>query len=189
IANRISLEGKAHSDSMIHKKAHESAEKLAKERGLFTAVEVKEMKKEMTKDLRKEISRAYTQCRNKSTSIEHFQELMHNKGYDINLTINKQGNMQGFRIVERQTGQDFKASEIGKNVRLADLTKKIEENKQTIQQAKTILQTPKIANRLPKEIMKQVPPTLNVALDMAIKVVEYAKDLVQTLSRGHGIGY
>ncbi|MDM1514472.1 hypothetical protein, partial [Myroides odoratimimus] len=71
----------------------------------------------------------------------------------------------------------------------ADLTKKIEENKQTIQQAKAILQTPKIANRLPQEIMKQVPPTLNVALDIAIKVIEYAKDLVQTLSRGHGIGY
>lgn len=189
IANRISLEGKAHSDSMIHKKAHESAEKLAKERGLYTAVEVKQMKKDMTKDLRQEISKAYTQCKNKATSIDHFQELMHNKGYDVNLTVNKQGNIQGFRILERQTGQDFKASEIGKNVRFADLNKKIEENKQTIQQAKAILQTPKIANRLPQEIMKQVPSTLNVALDIAIKVIEYAKDLVQTLSRGHGIGY
>ncbi|MDM1036329.1 MULTISPECIES: relaxase/mobilization nuclease domain-containing protein [Myroides] len=188
IANRIDFEGIAHKDNLISKRAQESAEKLAKERGLFTALEVKQMKKEMTKDLRQEISKAYTQCKNKATSIEHFQELMHKKGYDVNLTINKQGNIQGFRIVERQTGQDFKASEIGKNVRFADLTKKIEENKQTIQQAKAILQTPKIANRLPQEIMKQVPPTLNVALDIAIKVVEYAKELVQTLSRGHGIG-
>jgi len=34
IANRIGLDGKAHSDSNIHLKAHESADKLAKERGL-----------------------------------------------------------------------------------------------------------------------------------------------------------
>lgn len=189
IANRISLEGKAHSDSMIHKKAHESAEKLAKERGLYTAVEVKQMKREMTKDLRHEISKAYTQCKNKSTSIEHFQELMSKKGYDVNLTINKQGNIQGFRIEERQTSQSFKASEIGKNVRVLDLIKKIKENKKTIEQAKEILQTPKIFNRLPKEIMKQVPPTLNVALDVAVKVVQYANDLRQTLIKASGIGY
>ena len=189
IANRISLEGKAHSDSMIHKKAHESAEKLAKERGLYTAVEVKQMKREMTKDLRHEISKAYTQCKNKSTSIEHFQELMSKKGYDVNLTINKQGNIQGFRIEERQTSQSFKASEIGKNVRVLDLIKKIKENKKTIEQAKEILQTPKIFNRLPKEIMKQVPPTLNVALDVAVKVEQYANDIRQTVIKASGIGY
>lgn len=189
IANRIDFEGKAHKDNLISKRAQESAEKLAKERGLYTAKEITQMKRDMTKDLRQEISKAYTQCRNQATSIEHFSDLMSNKGYDINLTINKQGNVQGFRIDERQTGQSFKASEIGKNVRIGDLNKKIEENRQMISQAKEVLQTPKIANRLPQEIMKQVPPTLNVALDIAIKVVQYAKDLVQTLSRSSGIGY
>ncbi|MDM1039859.1 relaxase/mobilization nuclease domain-containing protein [Myroides odoratimimus] len=189
IANRIDFEGKAHRDNLISKRAQESAEKLAKERGLYTAKEITQMKKDMTKDLRKEISQAYTQCKNKATSIEHFQELMHNKGYDVNLTINKQGNIQGFRINERQTGQSFKASEIGKNVRIGDLNKKIEENKQIINQAKEVIQTPKIANKLPQEIIKQVPPTLNVALDLAIKIVQFAKDIVQQLSRGHGMGY
>lgn len=189
IANRIDFEGKAHRDNLISKRAQESAEKLAKERGLYTAKEITQMKKDMTKDLRQEIGKAYTQCKNKSTSIEHFQELMHNKGYDINLTINKQGNVQGFRIDDRQTGQSFKASEIGKNVRIADLNKKIEENRQMISQAKEVLQTPKIANKLPQEIKKQVPPTLNVALDLAIKIVSYAKEIVQSLTRGHGIGF
>lgn len=189
IANRIDFEGKAHKDNLISKRAQESAEKLAKERGLFTAKEITQMKRDMTKDLRKEISQAYTQCRNKATSIAHFQELMHNKGYDVNLTINKQGNVQGFRIDERQTGQSFKASEIGKNVRIADLNKKIEENKQIINQAKEVLQTPKIANKLPQEIKKQIPPSLNIAVDLAIKIVSYAKDIVQSLTRGHGIGF
>jgi hypothetical protein len=189
IANRIDLNGKAHSDSMIHKKAHQSAEKIAKEKGLHTAKEVRQMKRDMTLDLRKEISKAYTQCRNKATSIEHFSDLMSNKGYDINLTINKQGNIQGFRINERQTGQSFKASEIGKNVRIGDLTKKIEENKQTVKQAKEVLQTPKIASKLPTEITKQVPPSLNVAVDLAVKILKYAKEIVQTLTRSQGIGY
>ena len=189
IANRIDFEGKAHKDNLISKRAQDSAEKLAKERGLYTAKEITQMKRDMTKDLRKEISKAYTQCRNQATSIEHFSDLMHNKGYEINITINKQGNVQGFRINERQTGHSFKASEIGKNLRIADLNKKIEENRQTINQAKEVLQTLKIANKLPKEIMKQVPPTLNVALDLAIKIVKYAKEIVQTLSKSKGIGY
>lgn len=189
IANRIDFEGKAHKDNLISKRAQESAEKLAKERGLYTAKEITQMKRDMTKDLRQEISKAYTQCRNQATSIEHFSDLMSNKGYDINLTINKQGNVQGFRIDERQTGHSFKASEIGKNVRIADLNKKIEENRKVISQAKEVLQTPKIADKLPLEIKKQVPPTLNVALDLAIKIVSYAKEIVQSLTRGHGIGF
>lgn len=189
IANRIDFEGKAHKDNLISKRAQESAEKLAKERGLYTAKEITQMKRDMTKDLRQEISKAYTQCRNQATSIEHFSDLMSNKGYDINLTINKQGNVQGFRIDERQTGQSFKASEIGKNVRIGDLNKKIEENRQMISQAKEVLQTPKIANKLPQEIKKQIPPSLNIAVDLAIKIVSYAKDIVQSLTRGHGIGF
>lgn len=189
IANRISLEGKAHSDSMIHKKAHQSAEKIAKGKGLITAKEVREIKRDMTKDLRQEMRKAYTQCRDKSTSIEHFEELMHNKGYNINFVENKQGKIQGFRIDERQTGISFKASEIGKEVRLPNLEKKIAENKQIISQAKEVLNTPKIASKLPKDIIKQVPSTLNIAVDLAVKIVSYAKDIVQSLSRGHGIRF
>lgn len=189
IANRISLEGKAHSDNMIHKKAHQSAEKLAKERGLYTAKEVSSMKREMTADLRKEMRKTYTQCRNKSTSMEQFKNLMFDKGYKVNLSVTKQGKVQGFRIEDRQTGQSFKASEVGKDVRLADLDKKFKENKKTIETAKEILNTPRVANKLPNDLIKQIPPSLNMAVDIALKVISYAKDIVQSLSRGNGIGF
>ena len=189
IANRISLEGKAHSDNMIHKKAHMSAEKLAKDRGLHTAREVQSMKREMTAELRKEIRKTYTQCRNQSTSMEQFKDLMFDKGYKVNLSVTKQGKVQGFRIEDRQTGQSFKASEVGKDVRLADLDKRFKENKKTIETAKEILNTPKVANRLPNELVKQIPPSLNIAVDIALKVISYAKDIVQSLSRANGIGY
>lgn len=186
IANRISLEGTAHSDSMIHKKAHESAEKLAKDRGLYTAKEISQMKREMTADLRKEIRQAYEQCSSKSVSMENFKDLMHNKGYNVELSINKQGNVQGFRIVDRQTKQSFKASEIGKNVRLKDLSEKINGNLKTIDKAKEILSNPKLASRLPKDI---VPPTGIVPLDMAVKIVKVGLDIVKSVVKSHGMGY
>lgn len=124
IANRIDFQGKAHSDNMIHLKAQQSAEKLAKERGLFTAQEVKQMKAEPTKELRNQIRKDYNLCLNQSKNLEQFKTKMHAKGYDINLSVNKKNEVQGFKILDRQSGIEFKASEIGKEVRFANLQAK-----------------------------------------------------------------
>lgn len=187
IANRIGFDGKAHSDSNIHLKAHESADKLAKERGFHTAKEITQMKRAMTLDLRKEIHQAYTQCKNQSVSMDDFERLMSEKGYDVKMSINKQGKTQGFRINERQTGQSFKASEIGSNVRLADLIKSIETNRKTIEEAKKILKSPKVANKLPMDLMKQMPQNLTIPLNVAIEVVKIAKTITKEISRGYGM--
>lgn len=187
IANRIGFDGKAHSDSNIHLKAHESADKLAKERGFHTAKEITQMKRAMTLDLRKEINQAYTQCKNQSVSMDDFERLMSEKGYDVKMSINKQGKTQGFRINERQTGQSFKASEIGSNVRLVDLTKSIETNRKTIEEAKKILQTPKIANKLPMDLIKQIPKNVTIPLNVALEVVKISKTITKTISRGYGM--
>ncbi len=187
IANRIGFDGKAHSDSNIHLKAHESADKLAKERGFHTAKEITQMKRAMTSDLRKEIHQAYTQCKNKSVSMDDFQRLMSEKGYDVKMSVNKQGKTQGFRINERQTGQSFKASEIGSNVRLADLTKSIETNRKTIEEAKKILQTPKVANKLPTDLMKQIHKNVTIPLNVAMEVIKIAKTITKEVSRGYGM--
>lgn len=187
IANRIGFDGKAHSDSNIHLKAHESADKLAKERGFHTAKEITRMKRAMTADLRKEIHQAYTQCKNKSVSMDDFEKLMSEKGYDVKMSLNKQGKIQGFRINERQTGQSFKASEIGSNVRLVDLTKSIETNIKTIEEAKKILQTPKVANKLPTDLMKQIPKSLPMPLNVAMEVIKTAKTITKEISRGYGM--
>jgi len=187
IANRIGFDGKAHSDSNIHLKAHESADKLAKERGFHTAKEITQMKRAMTADLRKEIHQAYTQCKKKSVSMDDFERLMSEKGYDVKMGLNKQGKIQGFRINERQTGQSFKASEIGSNVRLADLTKSIETNKKTIEEAKKLLQSPKVANKLPMDLMKQIPQNLTIPLNVAMEVIKISKAITKTISRGYGM--
>ena len=127
IANRIDMNGKAHNDSMISRKAQESAQSLAQERGLFTAKEIKQMKQEPTKELRAQIRKNYNLCASQSKTFDQFKSKMHSKGYDINLTINKQKEIQGFKILDRQSGLEFKASDIGKEVRWANLKAKFAE--------------------------------------------------------------
>jgi len=127
IANRIDVEGKAHNDSMISLKAQESAQKLAQDRGLHTAKEIQQIKAEPTKELRAEIRKDYNICASQSKNFEQFKSGMHSKGYDINLSINKQGETQGFKVLDRQSGLEFKASEIGKEVRWANLQAKFAE--------------------------------------------------------------
>ena len=56
-ANRIDSNGKALNDSNIHLKAHESADKLAKDRGLKTAKEITQGKELSTKPTREKILR------------------------------------------------------------------------------------------------------------------------------------
>ena len=112
---------------------------------------------------------------------------MSEKGYDVKMSLNKQGKIQGFRINERQTGQSFKASEISSNVRLADLNKSIETNKKTIEEAKKILQSPKVANKLPTDLMKQIPKSLPMPLNVAMEVIKIAKTITKEISRGYGM--
>lgn len=145
------------------------------------------MKRAMTLNLRKEIHQAYTQCKNQSVSMDDFERLMSEKGYDVKMSINKQGKTQGFRINERQTGQSFKASEIGSNVRLVDLTKSIETNRKTIEEAKKILQTPKVVNKLPTDLIKQIPKNVTIPLNVAMEVVKIAKTITKEISRGYGM--
>jgi hypothetical protein len=132
--NRISIDGKRHNDSLISKKAQESAEKIAKSKGLITAKEIQQLSKEETKHLRKEILEAYNKSKFKALSLEEFEKNMHNKGYNLEYSRQKKTNkIQGFRIIDRQSGQSFKASEIHKSVRYNKLTDEFERNRQLLQ--------------------------------------------------------
>ena len=62
-ANRIDSNGKALNDSNIHLKAHESADKLAKDRGLKTAKEITQGKELSTKPTRDRIFKAYEESK------------------------------------------------------------------------------------------------------------------------------
>ena len=132
--NRISVDGQRHNDSKISIKAQESAEKIAKSRKLVTAKDVQNLKKEETKHLRKEILEAYNKSKYKALNLKQFEKNMHNKGYDIEYSRQKKTNkIQGFRIVDRQSDQSFKASEIHKSVRYNKLLNDFENNSISLQ--------------------------------------------------------
>lgn len=129
--NRISIEGEGHNDSMISIKAQESAEKIAKRLDLLTAKDIQKIKKEETKHIRKEILNAYNQSKFKTINLKDFEKNMYNKGYYLDYSRQKKTNkIQGFRIIDRQSGQSFKASEIHKSVRYNKLTDDLNNNLQ-----------------------------------------------------------
>lgn len=111
IANRIGIDGKAHSDNFIGKRAQESAEKIAKSLGLKTA---REIQAEKTPDIKTQIRQAYEQSAKKGYTFEDFSKAMNSKGIEVKPTINSKGEMQGMRFLHKSSGTDLKASELGK---------------------------------------------------------------------------
>lgn len=135
-ANRIDFNGKAYNDSFVGKKASRMADKVAKELGLTRAMEVqkenlkrmnnlgKEFKNEI-KDIHKEVVGTR---RGRGLTFEQYKGLMKEKGVQIHPTINKQGNLQGFRMEYR--GENLKASEVNRDISIKkmDTGHKGEEN-------------------------------------------------------------
>lgn len=120
IVNRINTEGKAHGDSFISKKSQTVADHIAQDRGLTRAKNVGEFNKEMQKDIRKQIfekHKAVLQHRPKN--FKDYSDLMKSSGVEVLPTINKQGNLQGFRV--KYQGVNLKASEVHKTMTLSKM--------------------------------------------------------------------
>lgn len=124
IANRIDLKGEMHDDSFIGKKAQFSAEKIAKENGLTTAKEVAQIRKMEIAPIKEEIKSAHYFASSRTTDFQEYTELMYSRGVEIKPSINKQGQMQGFRFEHRNSGINLKSSEVGKNFGVKNLAEK-----------------------------------------------------------------
>lgn len=159
LANRINEKGKALNDSMISKKSQEYSEKLAKEMGLRTAKDIQKVNEIAIKPIKQDINNAHQFAAKKAYDYQEYKDLMQSKGCIVKDTINKKGELQGFRITHKQSGLDFKASQIGKNVGLVDL-------------AHSRVELP----------AKVVPSVTNA-------VYQVAKFLAKQASREAGIGY
>ena len=61
--------------------------------------------------------------RDKPRTFENYIKQMNAKGLQVNPTINKQGQVQGFRIIDAETKQNFKASEINRSMSVGNLIK------------------------------------------------------------------
>lgn len=117
--NRIGFDGKAHSDSKIHKRAQDIAEDIAKRLGLKTAKEVqqeriKEQEAVQSKDIPQLLALLNEKCTKQAKTFTEYCELMRAQGVEVLPTINASGAIQGFRLKHLQSGQNYKASEVSK---------------------------------------------------------------------------
>lgn len=131
IANRVQENGKLISDHHIGKRAQWAGHEVAKENGLTSAKEVMieklqtlEQNKDLNKEIRKEIYRKHLHVMSKvPDSMETYIGMMKDLNVKITPVINKQGAIQGHRIIDLGTGKSFKASEVHRQLGLANLMK------------------------------------------------------------------
>ncbi|SFD35206.1 relaxase/mobilization nuclease domain-containing protein [Algibacter pectinivorans] len=126
LLNRVKSDGKLINDSFISKKAQEAAHKMASEYGWSSAKDIKETKererKESTKEVRSIIKKAhYLVLKAKPKNLITYQKEMAKYGIQVLPTINKQGNIQGYRFIHDASGTNLKASEVDRNLKLNKL--------------------------------------------------------------------
>ncbi|MEW4924141.1 relaxase/mobilization nuclease domain-containing protein [Algibacter sp. 2305UL17-15] len=126
LLNRVKSDGKLINDSFISKKAQDAAHKMALEYGWTSAKDIKETRereqKEFTKEVRSIIKKAhYLVLKGKPKNLVAYQKDMAKFGIQVLPTINKQGNIQGYRFIHDASGTNLKASEVDRNLKLNKL--------------------------------------------------------------------
>ena len=126
IANRVQPNGKLISDHHIGKKGQWAAHEIAENRGLVSAKEkmidnIKsiEQQKGNFKDLRGEIFKKHQSVMNANPQgFKEYQSAMKGLGVKVESVINKQGKVQGHKLIDSLTSKVFKASEIHRHLGL-----------------------------------------------------------------------
>ncbi|TDS64404.1 relaxase/mobilization nuclease domain-containing protein [Myroides indicus] len=128
IANRIDENGKALKDNYIGFEAQRVAHEIALKYGWTSIRQENENKKQITSNTnliaKNAIKTAHREVlRQKPKDLQEYIRLMLEKQIEVKPTINKQGNIQGYRFIHLPTGTNLKASEIDRNMKLNDLFK------------------------------------------------------------------
>ncbi|GIM53295.1 relaxase/mobilization nuclease domain-containing protein [Capnocytophaga cynodegmi] len=110
--NRIDFFGKAHNDHIIGLKSQESAEKIAKRLGLTTAKEFAKLKNTKTEDLRKYLSEIHKKSLSEVKTFSEYCIFMNRYNVDIQLSIRKNGELQGYNFLDKKSGEIIKASKV-----------------------------------------------------------------------------
>jgi hypothetical protein len=128
IVNRVQPDGKLISDHHIGKRAQWIAHGIAKERGLISAKEkMFENLKNIDKvkdNLKTEIfSKHQAVMKERPQTFQNYINQMKQQGLEVNPTINKQGQLQGFRIRDLKSDKEFKMSEVHRSMSASSLIK------------------------------------------------------------------
>lgn len=129
LLNRVDENGKLFKDHHIGKKAQWSAHRVAGKNGLISAKQIRIDKikasediKSNSKNLRKEIYQKHLKVmESKPMTMEKYLAEMLKKNIKFIPTINKQGELQGFRVKDLENQTEMKASEVHRNMGLKNL--------------------------------------------------------------------
>lgn len=156
ICNRVKDDGTLVPDNFIGKKAKWAAHRIAKERGLISAKErmIENLKNiELGKDNNRAIKNRILEKHNlvmktNPKSMEEYKRKMYDFGVKVIPTINRQGLIQGYRFLDLESGNNFKASEIHKKLGLNILSEKeiLPIRKETIDSIETTSNTDENSN-------------------------------------------
>jgi hypothetical protein len=126
LLNRVKPDSSLIKDSFISKKSQTAAHKIAIDHGFTSAKEIKEAKEQKRKNANKVVKDIikkahYFVLKREPKNLKVYQEEMKKYGIQVLPTINKQGNIQGFRFIHDPTGSNLKASEVDRNLKLNEL--------------------------------------------------------------------
>lgn len=129
LLNRVDENGKLLKDNYIGKKAQWAAHRVAEKNRLISAKQIRIDKikasddiKSNSKNLRKEIYQKHLKVmESKPLTMEKYLAEMLKKNIKFIPTINKQGELQGFRVRNMENQTEMKASEVHRNMGLKNL--------------------------------------------------------------------
>ena len=129
LLNRVDENGKLFQDHHIGKKAQWAAHRVAEKNGLISAKQIRIDKikaaediKSDFKNIRREIYQKHLRVmESKPMTMEKYLAEMLKKNIKLIPTINKKGELQGFRVRNMENQTEMKASEVHRNMGLKNL--------------------------------------------------------------------
>ncbi|EHO07744.1 MULTISPECIES: relaxase/mobilization nuclease domain-containing protein [Myroides] len=126
LANRIDENGKALKDNYIGFQAQRIAHEIALKYGWVSIRQENENKKEQMKTNQKQVAQEikkahYFVLKEQPKSLQQYIDIMRMHQIEVKPSINKQGNIQGYRFIHLPTGINLKASEVDRNLKLNEL--------------------------------------------------------------------
>lgn len=130
LINRIDEKNMAIKDNFSVLKAQNTAHKIATERGLISARDVMNERREKvvmeSKEMKSKIYESHKQVMNiKPQSVSKYMEYMKALGHEVKPTLNKKGEVQGFKVVDKKSELEFKMSEIKREMSANNLVKNL----------------------------------------------------------------
>lgn len=134
LLNRVQENGKLIQDNFIGKRAQHAAHRVALKYGMTSARELKyeneSIRAALNKDIKQRIKIAHLEVlKQNPRNLNDYKRLLLLKSIELIPTINKQGQIQGYRFLDFATGTNLKASEVDRTLKLNELFSSKNENK------------------------------------------------------------